>query len=373
MICHSRATRVTHLYSKNRSSPLFGTDPSVSQRFNKGNVAIIPQDIPSLRPLLPPTRAEIQDAMCALFVGTDVVPTRQNIAKLSPVLVSRNRVATLLDFLLTKNPYYKEAVQFSQENLDDLLHPDDAAAGEGVPRGVELCCLPQESGLTSATEGYTVRGDNLDDSTASADMDDVDREVDVIMEAVGYTAGDRTPLDYQNMKAAALAWCLDKKKFIKMQSGSKFMSERDVGMLTYTFPHLDPWGIGGFNEPMRSSAQQALTFERQVRNLLLRDDTSFQQDPNFAYVCWNILQKKEVIREVCFRTPAATQQNIAKEVKEVGPALTELMQKWEKNPHARPSSTAEKKALKVLNKLKLVAKDLKGSSGYKQCRRNEIR
>ncbi|KAJ7119793.1 hypothetical protein C8R44DRAFT_544496, partial [Mycena epipterygia] len=370
MICHSRATRITHLYSRNRTSPLFGTDPSVSQRFNRGNVAIIPQDVAALRPLLPPPRHEIQDAMCALFVGTDVIPTRANIAKLSPILVSRNRVATLLDFLLANNPYYKEAVEFSQTNLDDLLDPADEEAGEGVPRGVELCCLPHESGLTAATEGYAQRGVPAGEPLETPD---VQAEVDIIMEAVGYTAGDRSPLDYQNMKAAALAWCLDKKKFIKMQSGSKFISERDIGMLTYTFPHLDPWGIGGFKEPMRSSAQQALTFERQVRNLLLRDDTSFQQDPNFAYVCWNIMQKKEVIREVCFRTPAATQQTIAKEVQDVGPALNDLMQKWEKNPHAKPSSAAEKKALKVLNKLKLVAKNLKGSSGYKQCRRNEIR
>ncbi|KAJ6517153.1 hypothetical protein DFH09DRAFT_804697, partial [Mycena vulgaris] len=250
MICHSRSTRITHLFSKNRNSPLYGTDSAVSQRFNRGNVAIIPQDVANVRPLLPPDRAEIQDAMCALFVGTDVVPIRENIAKLSPVLVSKTRVATLLDFLLVHNPYYKEAVQFSQSNLDDLLRPEDAATDEGVPRGVELCCLPTTAAVDVATAGYSNRA--TETTPPSADpAADLEEEVAIVMEAVGYTAGDRSPLDYQNMKAAALAWCLEKKKFIKMQSGSKFVSERDVGMLTYTFPHLDPWGIGGFNEPMR--------------------------------------------------------------------------------------------------------------------------
>ncbi|KAJ7211840.1 hypothetical protein C8J57DRAFT_1604712 [Mycena rebaudengoi] len=45
---------------------------------------------------------------------------------------------------------------------------------------------------------------------------------ELVMEAVGYTIGQWTPQDARNMKASAVAWCLDKKQFIKMQSGSKF-------------------------------------------------------------------------------------------------------------------------------------------------------
>ncbi|KAJ7131639.1 hypothetical protein C8R43DRAFT_895803, partial [Mycena crocata] len=247
MICHSRATRVTHLFSKNRSSPMYGTDASVSQRFNHGNVAILPQDVATLRPLLPPSRSEIEEAMCAMFVGSNVVPSRENILRLSPVLVSKNRVATLLDFLLQENPYYRESTTFSQENFDDLLRPEDDTEGVGIPRAVELCCLPHTEALDTSTSGYVPKPD----AQPNPPDPEVDNEANLIMEAIGYTAGDRTPQDYHAMKASALAWCLDKKKFIKMQSGSKYITERDAGMLTYTFPHLDPWGIGGFNEPMR--------------------------------------------------------------------------------------------------------------------------
>ncbi|KAJ7777961.1 hypothetical protein DFH07DRAFT_570648 [Mycena maculata] len=99
-------------------------------------------------------------------------------------------------------------------------------------------------------------------------------------------------------------------------------------MLTFTCPHLDPWGIGGLKEPMRSAAQQNLSFENQVRNLLLQDDLSFQQDPNFAYVCWNIMQKKRgskasivpsrssvigplaLVHRTRFRTPEAARSGI---------------------------------------------------------------
>ncbi|KAJ7699721.1 hypothetical protein B0H16DRAFT_1212468, partial [Mycena metata] len=101
-------------------------------------------------------------------------------------------------------------------------------------------------------------------------------------------------------------------------------------------------------------------------------DRSFQRDPNFAYVCWNIIQKKEVNRHVTFRTNASCHASIVQEIEQMGPHLTDMMKKWELNPNAAPSNKEEKRALRTLNKLKLMAKDLKGSSGYKQCRRNEI-
>ena len=55
------------------------------------------------------------------------------------------------------------------------------------------------------------------------------------------------------------------------------------------------------------------------------------------------------------------------------PALSGMISQWEKNPNTKPSTSAEKKAIALLNKMKLVMKEVRGSSGYKQCRRNEIR
>ncbi|KAJ7801440.1 hypothetical protein B0H13DRAFT_1511453, partial [Mycena leptocephala] len=102
-------------------------------------------------------------------------------------------------------------------------------------------------------------------------------------------------------------------------------------------------------------------------------DRAVQKDLNFAYVAWNIVQKKEVNRHVAFRTNASEHANIVKEIEDMSPILTDLMAKWEFNPNAKPSNRREKRAVRTLNKLKLLAKDRKGSSGYKQCRRNEIR
>lgn len=360
LVCQSRATRVTHLFSNKRGHNLYGTNPAVSQRYNAGNVAILAQDVSKVRTLLPPDRADIEEAMCALFVGTDTVPTRANIAKLSPVLVSKSRVAIIIDFLTSHNPWYMAAeVRFSPENMMDLFEPGETS-DVAVPRGVEICCLTEDDTVDQTS--YANRGD---------DASCLDNN-ELVMEAVGYTMGERDSRDYKVMKASALSWCLDRKRFLRMQSGSKFISDRDPGLLTYTFPQLDPWGIGSFYEPQRNK-DQYITFERQLRNLLQRHDGIFQKDPNLAYVCWNIIQKKEVNCQTSFRTDSLTQEAIVKDIEEVGPAFADMISKWENDPYAKPSTGKEKKALRVLNKLRLVSKELRGSSGYKQSRRNEIR
>ncbi|KAJ7216138.1 hypothetical protein C8J57DRAFT_1538105 [Mycena rebaudengoi] len=233
----------------------------------------------------------------------------------------------MIDFLLTKNAAYCAAdLEFSQDNMDALF--EDLIQDKSVPNGVELCCLPD--GATEPGDSFANRGE---DRTAPVPVD----SEGLVMEAVGYTVRERTPQDARNMKASAVAWCLDKKQFIKTQSGSKFMSDRDSNLLTYTFPNLNPWGIGGFYEPNRTESQH-ISFERQVKSLLLHHGGRFQKDPNFTYVCWNIIQKKEVNKHVHFRTNAKDHATVVKELEDMGPILTDLVKKWELNPNAKPSN-----------------------------------
>jgi len=126
-------------------------------------------------------------------------------------------------------------------------------------------------------------------------------------------------------------------------------------------------GLAGFYQSQRTQNQH-ISLEHQVKNLLLQYQSKFQADPNFAYVCWNIMQKREVNKTASFRTSAEYQKNIVSELTDIGPVVPDLITKWEKNPEAKPTNHQEKQALNVLNRLKLVAKELKGSSGYKLCR-----
>jgi hypothetical protein len=64
--------------------------------------------------------------------------------------------------------------------------------------------------------------------------------------------------------------------------------------------------------------------------------------------------------------------NISTEHCEVAPDLKNMVAEWQANLHATASNKQEKKAVRTMNKLKLIAKEVKGSCGYEQCRRNEI-
>ncbi|KAJ7838244.1 hypothetical protein B0H14DRAFT_3459667 [Mycena olivaceomarginata] len=204
---YSRSTRITYLFCDKDGGQVDDATRMTSQGYSKGNVAVFAQDITTLRKVLPPPRHEIQEAMCALFVGPSTVPTKENIEALRPVLVSKTRVQTILDFLLTKNAYYMTAgVQFSDTNLAEL-YPEPAA--EGVLDTVELCCLPES---TLDIRGYADRGDNNDTGSAA----ELHTAGETVMEAVGYVVGEKTPRDFRNMKAAAVAWCLDRNNYLRV-------------------------------------------------------------------------------------------------------------------------------------------------------------
>lgn len=369
MVARCRASTITHFFVHNPKSSVYGGKVDSSQRYNRGNVAILPQDTTVLRHILPPTASEINGSMCALFIGGTDEPTKANIAKLSPVLVSKRRVKTMLDFLLENNKWYQEAnVLFSEDNLN-ALYSDHTADGlpvnESVPVAVELAHLPLQSGdsLPTSTSDYTDRQQVLPSNDADKNL--------IVLEGVGFTATDSSS-DFQKMKASALAWCLEGKTFVKVRAGSNLLSDKDPSFLSSVFPDLDAWGIGGFYNPLRTK-EQYLTFARELRNLLLQDGSPFQNDPNFAFICWNIMQKWQITKSCSFSVPKSTKESIAADLTNLAPALKDLADKWEKNPHAAPTSDDEKRAVQLLSKLRMFARDVKGSVGYKLCRRNEVR
>ncbi|EGO02433.1 hypothetical protein SERLA73DRAFT_48101, partial [Serpula lacrymans var. lacrymans S7.3] len=102
------------------------------------------------------------------------------------------------------------------------------------------------------------------------------------------------------------------------------------------------------------------------------DDSLFVKDPHFVFVCWNIIQKKEVSQNITFSLKHSERDSIAIEIQTLAATLTNLIFKWINSPRARPSNRKEKCALKMLNHLKFVAKNFRGSYGYKLCCRNKI-
>jgi hypothetical protein len=83
------------------------------------------------------------------------------------------------------------------------------------------------------------------------------------------------------MKSSALAHCLDGKRFFQARSGNNLVHNDNPALLAWVFPRLDPFGIGGFNEPNHSH-EHKLSFVHQLHNLLMQDNSLFAWDPNFA-------------------------------------------------------------------------------------------
>ncbi|KAA1478248.1 hypothetical protein DENSPDRAFT_861822 [Dentipellis sp. KUC8613] len=274
-----------------------GGIPGAPQRYMQGNVAIIPQDVGSLQRLLPPCPDDTDLAMCVLF----------NIDKL---------VRLMLQFLTEHNPFYREqGIQFSESNLTALTCDFEGDRVQHLPF--------EDSAAQSVVSGYAERVVHPSNESDSEPF----------------------------LEARALQWCKDHKPFVRVSSGSQLFPDRDPRMLTFAFPHLDPWGIGGFYHPLRDPRRQ-MSFERQLKNLLSCVTGPFRNDPNLAYIGWN-----------CTRF----------QLDELGDTIRDMSDRWEEDIHSKPQSADEKRALQLLNKLKVLAQNLRGSNGHKIKLRNQIR
>ncbi|KAG0701016.1 hypothetical protein DFH29DRAFT_1052643 [Suillus ampliporus] len=247
LISRARASQIVHFVVE-----------EASQRYNQGNVAIRAQDSVELHTVLPPNDDDLRDAMCVVFTGQKQCPSRETIKQMRPVLVTKSRVWRLIKFLIAHNPWYqKSGVVYSQKNLDALFDDVDSDIDCGVPKSLEICHLPKASEDQHSVNDGGVQLRDIDTSNDVAPGD-------IVMEAVGFTQGDYSSPSREKMKLHALAHVLDRKCFLLSRTGADFVADNDPGLMSYLFPHLDPWDIGGFYHCGRTSKQQ-LSMEVQKR------------------------------------------------------------------------------------------------------------
>ena len=85
-----------------------------SQHYNRGNAAILPQDPGALRSVLPPPLRDIEGSVCVVFAGGQFTPTKESLKWFSPVLVSKQKVMCLIEWLIANNEWYKSCVNSVQ-------------------------------------------------------------------------------------------------------------------------------------------------------------------------------------------------------------------------------------------------------------------
>ncbi|KAI6002615.1 hypothetical protein F5J12DRAFT_783787 [Pisolithus orientalis] len=139
-----------------------------SQQFNRGNIALLPQDLSALSNVLPPTQSNLQGAI----------------------------VRCIIEWLTLNNEWYmKKGITFSPENLVMLVKGSNNV---GVLQGIEITHLWDGDKTTDA-------GTCMDWSTLASDL---------VTEMVTYMDGDHSEWPWHAMKATALAHALNHKSFL---------------------------------------------------------------------------------------------------------------------------------------------------------------
>lgn len=365
LICRARSNTVTCRFNSGNSSASGGSADLLLKQARKGirgNVLVAPLDSVKINEIIPPSTDVIKDTMCAVFIG-NTLPTRATLARYKPILVRKSRVKTMITFLLQHNQHYQPSSTFrySEENLNNLF---DDSEGERIPSAVHIGYIPLNEAMESTVADYTSR--NVDESGPNHDYDDL------LMENVGFTDGDNSPMAYSSMKTLALEHCLGSKPFIAAGTGSDIVREfGNPSILTWLFPHLDPWGIGGFNHPDRNPR---VSMEEQLRHLLMIDNSPFERDPEFAFVFYNICRKKLVYETLKYSIPVGTHRRLVDQLLAIDPqVLHNLAEACERDPYYKPAEGDEKSAFRLLSSVRLVSRHVPGSDGYKIMMRNEIR
>ena len=380
LISRARASRISFRFSElkkkkqetedaangdSRPPDSGGNRLATSQRCVKGNVLVVPQNATHLNSVLPPPPEVIRDTVCVVYVGR-TKPSKTTIGKLGPALARKTRVRAMVEFLVEHNVHYACDSRFhglSEENLDSLFSCDDRGRDEAVPCAIDIGFIEETEFVLAAEADYTTR--NLD-------IDDAREDEPLLMDNVGYTLGDDSPVSYRDMKMKALSHCINGGKFIRSQSGDKFIPDfENPSLMTWLFPQLDPWGIGGFHEQSRPIP---ISMEEQLKYLMEVDDSPFQKDPDFAFVYFNILQKKAVCDSVRFRVAAAQQERIVRELMSIDKGeLDRLIARLKANHSYQAESDEEKRILKLVTQVGASLHDIPGTAGYKLKMRNEIR
>ncbi len=374
LIARARTSRISFRFKQTASGfPGDADEPHptderqpVPQKYVRGNVLVMPQNSTQLNNILPPPPSVIHDTVCAVFVGRSK-PTPETVRKVKVLLARKSVVKTLIEFLVDKNPYYtvddETFFGLSQANLNALFPAESEDTDSGIPSAMGIGFLGESEAINASTADYTTR--NIDED-APPDTESL------LMENVGYTSGDESPVSYRDMKMRALSHCLNQGRFVCSKAGDKFVPDfQNPALLTWLFPHLDPWGIGGFHHPSRT---RPVSMEQQLRYLLERDEGLFQADPDFAFVYFNILQKKSVCDSVRFRVKESQQRRIVTSLLALDRTLLQkTMKRFERDPTYSPSTSEEADMLALIDSVSTVLPNIPGTTGYKLSLRNEIR
>ncbi|KAG0696053.1 hypothetical protein DFH29DRAFT_760234, partial [Suillus ampliporus] len=206
-----------------------------SQRGMKGHIIIYPQNPSAIAQVLPPSLDEVVTPICVLFVGSSP-PTQEWLqTKASPLIIRRERVRRALEWLSRHNRLYKDVI-IDHGALDEL------ECEQLLP--VHIQHVPVDKGEDMLTSRYDTNVSEPQTSTESAMpfQNVVVSDVDV-----------HAPSN--ELRAAALHHMKQHGGgYIEIPHGPVPMNDfANPDLFPMVYPTLFPYGLGGFESPVRMS------------------------------------------------------------------------------------------------------------------------
>jgi hypothetical protein len=327
-----------------------------TQRGMKGHIIVYPQRPSELASILPPPIEDIITPICVIFIGSTPPTTEWLREKAKPLCVRREKVRSALVWLKEHNRHYKNVV-IDHDSLN-LLDDDDI-----LPFHVEHV-LPSH-----ASETLTSRYDSslpLESSVQCAGDASTPFQNVVVTDVDGHAPPNE-------LRAAAIRHVTKNGGgYIEIPHDPEPVNEFcNPDLFPMIYPTLFPYGIGGFEDPKRSSK---ISLKRHVRHCLSLTDRRFQEHYSFPFTAFNILQRREALLHTSLKVKKSNFRAVAESFASVSPdAVQVVTDRVANGDFATAHTNEERQILNLMKEVKLITSHVPGSASSRLAMRNEIR
>jgi len=338
---------------------------STNQRGIKGHIIIYPQHPEGIAKVLPPPVADIITPICVIFVGS-CPPTRAWLEeKAKPLIARREKVQAALVWLQKHNRLYKDITI----NLDVLNSMEEKML---MPFHIDHV-LPNDAhdSLMSKYDGSEAvqLDDNVlpsNDQSARADELQSNFERVVVTDVDGNASANE-------LRAAAVRHIKNKGGgYIQVPHNPEPVNEFfDPDLFPMIYPTLFPYGLGGFEDHLRS---EPLSIKRHVKHLFNLTDHRFQEHYSFLFTAFNILQRQKILLHTSLKVKRDSFPGVATNLAAVSPwavhCVTECVARGDT---VSANNDDERSVLHLMKEVEVITSEVPGSAHARAHMRNEIR
>ncbi|KAG1839843.1 hypothetical protein C8R48DRAFT_621413, partial [Suillus tomentosus] len=137
------------------------------------------------------------------------------------------------------------------------------------------------------------------------------------------------------------------------------------------YPTLFPYGVGGFENPRRSSK---LALKRQVKHFLNLADRRFQEHNSFLFIVFNMLQRRTALLHTSLKVKGSSFNDVARGFASISSeTVHRVAERVAKGDLTSTFSPDEQKVRALLKQVNSVTSHVPGSGSSRSVMRNQIR